>query len=98
MIAYERNKYPPLGQLVEVNGENMHVYTKGEGENTIVLLSGAGTSAPALDYEPLMNEMAKNNRIVVIETFGYGWSDITNKERTVENIVEEIRDALKKPI
>ncbi|MDM5186200.1 alpha/beta hydrolase [Bacillus sp. DX4.1] len=96
MIAYEQNKYPPLGQLVEVNGENMHVYTKGEGENTIVLLSGAGTAAPALDYEPLMNEMAKNNRIVVIETFGYGWSDITNKERTVENIVEEIRDALKK--
>lgn len=96
MTAYEKNKYPPLGQLVEVNGENMHVYTKGEGENTIVLLSGAGTAAPALDYEPLMNEMAKNNRVVVVETFGYGWSDITNKERTVENIVEEIRDALKK--
>ncbi|WP_257127897.1 MULTISPECIES: alpha/beta fold hydrolase [Bacillus] len=64
----------------------MHVYTKGEGENTIVLLSGAGMAAPALDYEPLMNEISKNNRIVVIETFGYGWSDITNKERTVENI------------
>ncbi|MCX2824528.1 hypothetical protein [Bacillus pseudomycoides] len=43
-------------------------------------------AAPALDYEPLMNEISKNNRIVVIETFGYGWSDITNKERTVENI------------
>jgi pimeloyl-ACP methyl ester carboxylesterase len=96
MSAYERNKYPPLGELVEVNGENMHVYTKGEGENTIVLLSGAGTAAPALDYEPLMNEMAKNNRVVVIEPFGYGWSDSTNKERTVENIVEEIREALKK--
>lgn len=96
MIAYEQNKYPPLGQLVEVDGEKMHVYTKGEGENTIVLLSGAGTAAPALDYEPLMNEMAKNNRIVVVETFGYGWSDTTNKERTVENIVEEIRDALNK--
>lgn len=96
MNAYERNKYPPLGQLVEVNGEKMHVYSKGEGENTIVLLSGAGTAAPALDYEPLMNEMAKNNRIVVVETFGYGWSDTTNKERTVENIVEEIRDALNK--
>lgn len=96
MIAYERNKYPPLGQLVEVNGKKMHVYTKGEGENTIVLLSGAGTAAPALDYVPLMNEMAKNNRVVVVETFGYGWSDTTNKERTVENIVEEIRDALNK--
>ncbi|WP_156178116.1 alpha/beta fold hydrolase [Bacillus sp. SA1-12] len=96
MIAYEHNKYPPIGQLVEVDGKKMHVYTKGEGENTIVLLSGAGTAAPALDYEPLMNVMAKNNRIVVVELFGYGWSDITNKERTVENIVEEIRGALKK--
>ncbi|WJE50818.1 alpha/beta hydrolase [Bacillus cereus] len=95
-LLNERNKYPPLGQLVDVNGEKMHVYTKGEGENTIVLLSGAGTAALALDYEPLMHEISKNNRIVVIETFGYGWSDITNKERTVENIVEEIRDALKK--
>ncbi|USK57649.1 alpha/beta hydrolase [Cytobacillus solani] len=96
IIAYEQNKYLPLGQLVEVDGEKMHVYTKGEGKNTIVLLSGAGTAAPALDYEPLMNEMAKNNRIVVVETFGYGWSDTTNKERTVENIVEEIREALNK--
>ncbi|KIV56304.1 alpha/beta hydrolase [Aneurinibacillus migulanus] len=96
MGAYEKNKYPPLGQLVEVDGENMHVYTKGKGKNTIVLLSGAGTAAPVLDYEPLMNEMAKNNKVVVVETFGYGWSDITNKERTVENIVEEIRAALKK--
>ena len=40
--------------------------------------------------------MSKNNKIVVVELFGYGWSDITNKERTVENIVEEIRTALKK--
>ena len=43
-----------------------------------------------------MNEMAKNNRVVVVEPFGYGWSDKTNKERTVENIVEEIRLALQK--
>ncbi|WP_419182809.1 alpha/beta fold hydrolase [Metabacillus fastidiosus] len=96
ITIYEKNKYPPLGQLVEVDGKNMHVYTKGKGANTIVLLSGLGTAAPALDYEPLINEMAKDNRIVVVETFGYGWSDVTNKERTVENIVEEIRTALKK--
>ena len=73
----------------------MHVYTKGDGENTIVLLSGLGTAAPVLDFEPLINEMSKNNKIVVVELFGYGWSDLTNKERIVENIVEEIRTALK---
>jgi hypothetical protein len=95
MTAYEQKKYPPLGQLVEVDGQNMHVYTKGDRENTIVLLSGLGTAAPALDFEPLINEMTKNNKVVVVESFGYGWSDITKKERTVGNIVEEIRTALK---
>ena len=64
-------------------------------ENTIVLLSGLSTEAPTLDFEPLINEMSKSNKCVV-ELFGYGWSDLTNKERTVENIVEEIRTALKK--
>ena len=96
MTAYEQNKYSAIGQLVEVDGNNMHVYTKGDGDHTIVLLGGLGTAAPALDFEPLINEMAKNNRVVVVEPFGYGWSEITNKERTVENIVEEIRTALEK--
>ena len=42
MTAYEQKKYPAIGQLVEVDGKNMHVYTKGDGENTIVLLGGLG--------------------------------------------------------
>ncbi|WP_412547059.1 alpha/beta fold hydrolase [Peribacillus simplex] len=96
LTIYEEKKNQPLGQLVEVEGKNMHVYTKGKGENTIVLLSGLGTAAPVLDFEPLINEMAKRNKIVVVEPFGYGWSDLTNRERTVENIVEELRMALKK--
>lgn len=96
MSAYEQKKYLSTGELVEVDGKNMHIYTKGDGDNTIILLSGLGTTAPALDFEPLINEMSKNNKVVVVESFGYGWSDITNKERTVENIVEEIRISLKK--
>ncbi|MDI2588630.1 alpha/beta hydrolase [Psychrobacillus sp. NEAU-3TGS] len=96
MTTYEQKKYPAIGKLVEVDGNNMHIYTKGDGDNTIVLLSGLGTAAPALDFEPLINEMAKNYKVVVVEPFGYGWSETTNKERTVENIVEEIRTALKK--
>lgn len=96
MNLYEQKKFPEAGKLVKVNGENMHVYSKGAGRDTIVLLSGLGTAAPALDFEPLINELAKNNRVAVVETFGYGWSDFTNKARTVENIVEEIRTALKK--
>ncbi|MGG1367817.1 alpha/beta hydrolase [Priestia megaterium] len=96
ITAVEKKKYPPIGQLVEVNGRDIHVYTKGKGENTIVLLSGLGTTAPALDFEPLVNELSKDNKVVVVEPFGYGWSDITNKKRTVENSVSEMREALQK--
>ncbi|TRZ40660.1 alpha/beta hydrolase [Niallia circulans] len=94
LTIYEKKKYPAIGELVEVDGKNMHVYKKGEGKNTIVLLSGLGTTAPVLDFEPLVNELAKKNNVVVAEAFGYGWSDITEKERTVENIIEELRAAL----
>ena len=96
MKVYEQKKYPAWGDMVEVDGKRMHVYVKGEGKETIVLLSGLGTAAPALDYEPLMDEMAQDHKVVVVEPFGYGWSELTEKERTVENIVEEIRTALKK--
>lgn len=96
MTAYEQKNYPPIGELVEIEGKNMHIYTKGDGDHTIVLLSGLGTAAPALDFEPLINEMAKENKVVTVEPFGYGWSEITDRERTVENIVEEIRYTLKK--
>ena len=95
MTLYEKNKYEAMGQLVEVDGERMHVHIQGEGPNTIILLPGLGTSAPVLDFEPLMNELSKSNRVVVVEPFGYGWSDKTDKDRTVENMVEEVRTALK---
>ena len=39
----------PPGILVYMDGHSMHVYTEGVGEQTIVFLSGAGTSAPMID-------------------------------------------------
>ena len=94
MTLYEENKYPAIGEYVDMDGEKIHIVIKGAGEKTIVLLPGLGTAAPALDFEPLVDELAKDFQVVVVEPFGYGWSDLTKRERTVENIVEEIRTAL----
>lgn len=94
LTLIEKRKYPTIGQMVTVDNHKMSVYIAGEGKNTIVLLPGLGTPAPILDFMPLVDELAKYNRVVVVEPFGYGWSDITSKERTIENEVEEIRSAL----
>ena len=38
---------------------------------------------------PLAQALARENRVVVVEPLGYGWSDTTKEARTVENTVEE---------
>lgn len=90
----EAKEIKPYGQLVKVDGKNMNVFIQGKGENTVVLLPGYGTPAPALDFKPLIDELSPFYKVVVVEPFGYGLSDITDKERTTANIVSEIHEAL----
>ncbi|OMD50918.1 alpha/beta hydrolase [Paenibacillus odorifer] len=90
----EQNKIEPYGQLVPVDGKNMNVYIQGKGEETVVLLPGYGTAAPALDFKALIDELSPFYKVVMIEPFGYGLSDLTKKERSTENIVSEIHEAL----
>ena len=84
----------PLGQLVEVDGHNMSVYTEGEGEQTIVFLSGWGTSSPILDFKALYTRLSDEYRIVVVERFGYGFSDIVDGDRDMDTILHQDREAL----
>ncbi|SMF84784.1 Pimeloyl-ACP methyl ester carboxylesterase [Paenibacillus uliginis N3/975] len=90
----EQGKLESYGQSVTVDGKNMNVLIQGTGEETVVLLPGLATAAPALDFKPLIEELSPFYKVVVVEPFGYGLSDVTEKERTTENIVHEIHDAL----
>ncbi|WP_054024891.1 alpha/beta fold hydrolase [Bacillus sp. FJAT-28004] len=90
----EKGKIESYGQLVPVDGKNINVMIQGKGTETVVLLPGYGTGAPALDFKPLVEELAPYYKVVVIEPFGYGLSDVTEKERTTENIVNEIHETL----
>ncbi|RKM55572.1 alpha/beta hydrolase [Butyrivibrio sp. X503] len=69
------------GQMVEVDGHNMHVYSEGQGDHTIVFLSGWGTTSPYQDFLPMTKELSGENKVVIIEKFGYGYSDEVPGER-----------------
>jgi len=90
----EKVKYPPPGKFVIVNGNKMHVYSEGKSDNIIVLLSGLGTTSPVLDFKPLIKALKNDFTVVVLDYFGYGWSDVIKKKRSVKNIVDETRQAL----
>ncbi|SLK13928.1 alpha/beta fold hydrolase [Arthrobacter sp. P2b] len=85
----------PYGERVAVSGGSLNVVRNGDQGQPIVLLSGLGTTAPGLDFAPLVRELGGFYAIVV-EGFGYGYSDLEAPARTNENISTELHDALAK--
>ncbi len=84
------------GEKYPVGRGKINVYTEGNGEYTIVILSGAAITSPVLEYRPLYRRLSDTYKIAVVEKSGYGMSESTYTERTVENISAETREALKR--
>ena len=92
----EKSLLNPIGKLVEVDGKNMCVYTEGEGEKTLVFLSGGGTPSPILDFKSLYSQLTEEYKIAVVEKFGYGFSDDSNRSRDIDTMLDDTRKALSK--
>lgn len=97
-LALQREKASlnPMEQMVSVNGHDMSVFVKGNGPQTLVFLSGAGTASPILDFKALYDGLSKQYKIVVVERAGYGYSEDTSKSRDVSEVLSETRQALAK--
>ena len=84
------------GTLVEIDGKNMNIYTAGNGEKVLVFMAGANTPAVIYDFKPLYSQLLDEYRIVVIEKFGYGYSDDIDGDRSLSTMLRQDREALKK--
>ena len=92
----EKDLLTPLGELVEVNGHNMSVYIDGNGDKTLVFMSGGGTCSPILDFKSLYSLLSNEYKIAVVEKFGYGFSDVIDEDRDIDTMLNETRMALNK--
>lgn len=90
----EQELLVPLGELVSVDGNNMSVYKEGSGDKTLVFLSGSGTCSPILDFKSLYSLLSDDYQIVVVEKFGYGYSDVVDRDRDIDSILEDTRTSL----
>lgn len=93
-LKQESRNYQPIGNLVEVNGHKMNVYTEGNGDTTLVFLSGGGTCSPVLDFRSLYTLLSDTYRIAVVEKAGYGFSEDADVERDIDTVLSETRQAL----
>lgn len=83
-------------KFVEIDGYKNSVYYYGKGDFTLVLLSGSGVPFPNLEYMNLVRELGKTYQVIGIEKLGYGYSDLSNKDRKINDIVCEYRGILQK--
>lgn len=90
----ESSRIETYGELVPVGDRRMNVVVSGDGDQTVVLLPGLGTAAPALDFAPLIDALDDTFRVVAVEPFGTGLSDQTDVPRTAANIADEVHEAL----
>lgn len=95
-LSKEKDLFVPNGKIVEVNKHKMHIYTEGQGNNTLVFMSGGGTSSPVLDFKSLYSLLKDDYKIAVVEKSGYGFSEDSNANRDIHTILEETRLALSK--
>lgn len=93
ITASEKETLTPYGQRVSVDAGAINVYRNGGTGPTMVLLSGFGTPAPAIDFAPLIRKLDAFN-VIVVEGFGYGYSDLNVANRTIENITSELHQVL----
>ena len=83
------------GKLVNVDGHNLHTYTVGDIDKPkIVLMSGSGTVAPVYDFKILYEKLSKNFRVIVMEKFGYGYSDIFDSPADIDTLISTQKKAL----
>ena len=64
--------FPPLGQIIMVQGRRVHAMTKGRGPDLIVI---HGASGNLRDLLPLIDLLAPHYRVTAFDRPGLGWSD-----------------------
>jgi len=84
------------GRKIKINGHTMNYEIFGENNSTtIVYLTGYYNFSPICEFKPCAEQLSDKYKVVVIEPFGYGLSDIIDEERTLENVVSEYHTAFK---
>ena len=73
---------------------NTAIFGNKNGRHTIVGMAGLGMGDYSVAARQMTRSLEENNCVVFIDRAGYGLSDDTDREMTVEVIVEDYRKAL----
>lgn len=95
-LKSEVKKIDSYGEQLDIFDGKINVVRSGsgQGKQAIILFPGFGTASPYYDFLPLTSKLEEDFEVIVVEPFGYGLSTSTKRERTIDNIVEEMHEVI----
>ena len=89
------NRLKCNGELVSIHGHKMHIYVRGDqNAPAIVFMAGHCTVAPVYDFKVLYDKLLPYFKVIVIEKYGYGYSDVWESSCDIDTLVSLQRQAL----
>ncbi len=79
---------------VTVDDKKMAAYVTGEGAHTLIMLGDATEACPTMALRPLADFLAEDCKIVILDSFGRGFSEDTEEVRDAEHMAEEAHQAI----
>jgi pimeloyl-ACP methyl ester carboxylesterase len=92
-IRADRATFPPPGDLVFVNGKQLHLHCKGNG-SPVVFLEG-GLNQSTLGWTLVHEQLADVSRICTYDRAGLGYSEPVQTLLTTDKVVEDLSALLK---
>lgn len=89
LLAVETRIHRPPGNMVKVDGHQMHIYGIGEGQTTVVMTCGSGTPSACTEYSLIAPTLSRITRTCIYERPGYGWSEYALTSRDTEHIISK---------
>lgn len=100
ITSTEKKKLADVGYIntVTVNGKDLNysAYGNMDGEHVIVTISGLSMNDYGVMSHYVTDSLSEDNYIINIDREGYGFSEDSLEDQTVEHIVDTYRTALKK--
>jgi pimeloyl-ACP methyl ester carboxylesterase len=84
----------PVGRLVDIGGQRLHLNCSGQGRPAVVIENGLGDFS--FDWTLVQRDVAPFTRICTYDRGGYAWSDPGPMPRTFDQLNLELKKALER--
>jgi len=93
-LAQIPSKYPPPGQMVDIDKYSLHLYCTGDPSVQPVVVVSPGSGSNVAQWPLVQPEVAKFTRICVYDRPGSGWSFVTPQGQTYQEEAQDVHTML----